>query len=391
MAVTINHQTNDISATSGSLTIDGAAVGGGGGGGGTIFDAVSGASQTLDVGSADFFYAGTLTADTTVSFSNVPTEAKWTYTFEGGVVSAYSIDTAFYDNIFFSIASQEVGPTGIFFKPDGTKMYVLGNVSDSVHQYSLSTAWDISTASYDSVSFSVSNQEGSAQDLFFKSDGTKMYIVGFFNKTIYQYTLSSAWDVSSASYDSVGFSVNSQDSTPFGFFIKPDGTKMYVMGATNDAVFQYSLSSAWDMSTASYDTVSFSISSQELNPQTLFFKSDGTKFYVLGYGNDTIFQYSLSTAWDMTTASYDGIAFGVLSQDASPSGLFFKSDGTKFYVLGPSADAVFQYSSVVSTSVTLPASVQNPPKKPYGPNRVTYDFFTSDGGTNVYLIGEGVL
>lgn len=31
MAITINHQTNDISATSGSLTIDGAAVGGGGG------------------------------------------------------------------------------------------------------------------------------------------------------------------------------------------------------------------------------------------------------------------------------------------------------------------------------------------------------------------------
>ena len=31
MSVTINHQTNDISATSGSLTIDGAAAGGGGG------------------------------------------------------------------------------------------------------------------------------------------------------------------------------------------------------------------------------------------------------------------------------------------------------------------------------------------------------------------------
>ena len=30
MAITVNHQTNDISATSGSLTIDGAAVGGGG-------------------------------------------------------------------------------------------------------------------------------------------------------------------------------------------------------------------------------------------------------------------------------------------------------------------------------------------------------------------------
>ena len=35
MALTINHQTNDISATSGSVTIDGAAPGGGATGGGT--------------------------------------------------------------------------------------------------------------------------------------------------------------------------------------------------------------------------------------------------------------------------------------------------------------------------------------------------------------------
>jgi hypothetical protein len=34
MSITINHQTNDLSATSGSLTIDGAAVGGGATGGG---------------------------------------------------------------------------------------------------------------------------------------------------------------------------------------------------------------------------------------------------------------------------------------------------------------------------------------------------------------------
>ena len=36
MSLSINHQTNDISASSGSMTIDGAAVGGGGGGGGAM-------------------------------------------------------------------------------------------------------------------------------------------------------------------------------------------------------------------------------------------------------------------------------------------------------------------------------------------------------------------
>ncbi len=35
MSLTINHQTNDISATSGSVTIDGASIGGGATGGGS--------------------------------------------------------------------------------------------------------------------------------------------------------------------------------------------------------------------------------------------------------------------------------------------------------------------------------------------------------------------
>jgi hypothetical protein len=36
-------------------------------------------------------------------------------------------------------------------------MYIVGNTS-SVYQYTLSTAFDVSTASYDSVSFSVSSE-----------------------------------------------------------------------------------------------------------------------------------------------------------------------------------------------------------------------------------------
>ena len=38
-------------------------------------------------------------------------------------------------------------------------MYVVGSSLDTVYQYALSTAWDVSTASYDSVSLSVSSQD----------------------------------------------------------------------------------------------------------------------------------------------------------------------------------------------------------------------------------------
>ena len=46
-----------------------------------------------------------------------------------------------YDNKSFSFASQENNPMGITFSGDGTKANVAGTASNTVYQYSLSTAW----------------------------------------------------------------------------------------------------------------------------------------------------------------------------------------------------------------------------------------------------------
>jgi len=67
---------------------------------------------------------------------------------------------------------------------------------------------------------------------------------------------------------------------------------MYVCGIRNYTVYQYSLSSVFDVSTASYDSVSFSVAAQLSNPRSFTFKSDGSKMYVVGVNNDTIYQYS---------------------------------------------------------------------------------------------------
>jgi hypothetical protein len=116
---------------------------------------------------------------------------------------------------------------------------MVGTGSDSVHQYSLSTAFDLSTASYDSVSFSVSGQDTSPTSIAFNNDGTKMYVVGVSNDRVHQYSLSTAFDLSTASYDSVIFSVNSQDPSPYGIAFNTDGTKMYMIGISSDSVYEY--------------------------------------------------------------------------------------------------------------------------------------------------------
>ena len=120
---------------------------------------------------------------------------------------------------------------------------------------------------------------------------------------------------------------------------------MYIIGTTNKKVYQYSLSTAWDLSTASYDSEDFSVSSQDTSPYGIAFKSDGSKMYMVGGGNDKVYQYSLSTAWDLSTASYDSVSFSVSSQDTFPCGIAFKSDGTKMYMVGSANDKVYQYST----------------------------------------------
>lgn len=255
----------------------------------------------------------------------------------------WDLSTASYDGVSFSVASENA-PNSIAFKSDGTKMYMLGATVDSVYQYTLSTAWDLSTASYDSISFAVGSEDGLPRGLAFKDDGTKMYMLGDANDSVYQYTLSTAWDVSSASYDSVSFSVGSEEGSYGEIFFKSDGTKMYTVGFGNDTVFQYSLSTAWDLSTASYDTVSFSVAGQETSPFAMAFKVDGAKMYIGGNTNNNVYQYSLSTAWDLSTASYDSISFSVASEDNTLFGVAFKDDGTKMYIVGRTNNTIYQYS-----------------------------------------------
>src|SRR6056297_1306662 len=84
-----------------------------------------------------------------------------------------------------------------------------------------------------------------------------------------------------------------------------------------------SLTTPYIFSSASYDSVSFDVSSEDTDPRSLAFNDDGTKFYVLGRTNDTIFQYSLSVAYDMSTASYDSVSFDVSGEDTQPYSLAF--------------------------------------------------------------------
>jgi len=303
---------------------------------------------------------------------------------DGDAVDEYNLSTAwdvstavYYQD--FSVSDQDTLPTGVFFKPDGLKMYMTGYGGDSVYEYNVGTAWDVSTAVY-SQNFSVSARELTPQGLFFKSDGLKMYTMGYDGKAIDEYDLSTAWNVSTAVYSQELY-VGAKERYLTDLFFKPDGLKIYTIGNYGGTVDGYDLETAWNISTAVYFE-EFIVGVKELVPLDLFFKPDGTKMYMIGSYGDIVNEYNLSIAWDVSTAVYFE-EFYVGTRDLSPEGLFFKPDGTKMYTIGSDGDTVDEYNLSIAWDVSSAVYSQefSVSSKETSPN----DLFFKPDGTVLFI------
>ncbi len=265
------------------------------------------------------------------------------------VSSGWSVDLSniTYDNVSYTIADNlDNTPYQIVFNDDGTKMYVMGGNNDRVLTYPLSTSFDLSTISALSGLFTVSSQETGPTSLAFNTDGTKMYILGYGSANIHQYTLSTPFQVnaSSVSYDNVSFSVSNQELYPMNLVFNTDGTKMYVNGFDN-TIYEYALTTAFDVSSASFNNASFSGATEATGLYGFRFNQDGTKMYWISNQSDAVYQYSLATAFDVSTTSYDNVSYSILSEDRETLDLVFSNDGTKMYISGSHSDTVYQYST----------------------------------------------
>ncbi len=270
-----------------------------------------------------------------------------TLTVSNGATSNSITGASFVDS--FDLSSQESNPQGVAFNEDGTKMFIVGRDGDEVNEYTLSTGYDVSTASYDS-NFSVASQDTIPQDIVFNADGTKMFILGEGNGAVYAYNLSTGFDVSTASFIN-NFSVASQENSPQGLAFNNDGTKMFITGGGGRDVNEYTLASAFNTATASF-VDSFDISSQDTLPNGLVFNSDGTKMFVTGNQGNDINEYTLSTGFDVSTASFVG-NISVSSQDTTPGGIKFNNDGTKLFMVGVAGADINEYT------LTTPFSLVN--------------------------------
>ena len=148
--------------------------------------------------------------------------------------------------------------------------------------------------------------------LTFNNDGTKMYTVKADNENthldaVIEHILTTPYDISTATVNNtkiVHRGGNKLHHLPTQAVFNNDGTKMFVVNHIGAlSVDYYSLSTAFDISTATFDD-EFDISSVEGRANTIAFNNDGTRMFIAGVGNNTqvrIHEYSLSTGFDLSS------------------------------------------------------------------------------------------
>jgi hypothetical protein len=247
------------------------------------------------------------------------------------------------------------------FKPDGTRLYLTGDTSDTISQYDLTNAWDISTITnlkkLNINSSTNPNYIGTSRALIgldFSYDGKKMYHTDFNgnNLKVFEYNLTEAWNVQSA-ICSVGdfydLTTSSDETVPTGVTFNKDGNFMYITGNVRDNIMQYELSTPWKVSTASLirskslRPAGFGV---QFNPQSPVFSYDGKKLLVIdartGVTIDRIVHYSLSEAWNVATLNESEIY--TIEGNVTMNALELSAKGDSVFLVDIVSDNYLEYA-----------------------------------------------
>lgn len=284
------------------------------------------------------------------------------------------------------------------FGNGGLDFYVTWS-GDYVRHYTLTQPYDMSTATLEGSTWTVGAYESAIYAIDISPDGKYFYTVGTDRDTISIFTLTGTPFNLGSSTPIFGYEMQDQyfndpmseadpsDNLTRSFEFGNNGTKLYTCGYGTDVINQYTLSTAYKVDTATRDGGYDMTGDGAATPEGLRWKPDGTKFFVTDRGSPArVVEYSVSNAWDVTTGTVtEGTNFSVSSYETYPMDVAFNSDGTRMYVIGSSGDDIIEYSLSVgydlSSTVTYVGTSGNlgGPTSPAG-----FDF--SPDGTKLAVV-----
>ena len=232
-------------------------------------------------------------------------------------------------------------PMAIAFNPSGTKMFVVGMSQNKIFEFDLTTGFDVSTATKNSNVCSFIGLADDAVDIDFNSDGTKLFLVDVDGTeddehAIEEFNLTTAYDVSTCVHANEHFL---DEFKLVGIEFNASGTKLFIFDETGGSslIKQYSLNSPYNLSnptlqkqsTGTSDTTYEAI---EDSPKGFAFSSDGSKMFMTGRDREEVQEFNLSTPFDLSSVSRTN-AYGISGQIESVGGISFSDDGLKMFVL----------------------------------------------------------
>ena len=240
------------------------------------------------------------------------------------------------------LSAQDSAMSDLFITDDGLGLYAVGNSNNLVYQYTLSTAFDITSTVF-IRSFDPTTDDDDVRGITFNPDLTKMFLTGDENENIYEYTLSVAGDISTTG-TAVTFNVSGQSTNPRGIAFNFDGSKLFMTSSAGTIVghIEYELSTEYDLSTALYSGGNFSQSGSI--PQDVEISNDGLILYTLIQSGTLVQAFELTEADDITTATTPFSTFSVGDQEATPNGFYINRQFDKLYVTGSTSNDVYGYS-----------------------------------------------
>tara|TARA_R110000868_G_scaffold41509_4_gene141815 strand:- start:4237 stop:6690 length:2454 start_codon:yes stop_codon:yes gene_type:complete len=312
-------------------TIDGATIGATTPAAGTFSGIVSGttASTQLNIKTS-------LALNTATTIKNDTNLSGWSYT-------GKTLD----------INTEQPVATGVYLADSGRKLYITGSNGDFIDRYELSTPYDVTSAGTKTVSGNVGDTN--PQDLVIADSGTKAYILGTQNDVIRHFTLGAGdadpYDITSWSLANA-VDITSTDNSPTGFDIKADGTKVWIVGTQNDSIYQFTMSTPFDISTIG-NLVTYDLTADNINnPTGISVSADGSRLHVLGQGGDDITRYDLSTAHSIASSSITRFNnFYVGFEGIAPQGLWIDESNKIVLVVDSTLNSVQQYTTDANTAV----------------------------------------
>jgi sugar lactone lactonase YvrE len=233
------------------------------------------------------------------------------------------------------------------------------------------------------------------KDVIFSADGQKMYTINDNQNRIRQYSLSTPWDISSATYGTNAensYDASALDTTVNGLAINDSGNTFYVVGDINNKIYELRATTPYVVNSSNMTVptgASFNVSSEATVLHSVAFSSTGSKMFVLNKTPSEIFEYSLSTPWWVNTATYSTRSLSLVSEETGAHGMFFKPDGTRVYVVGSGGLTIDEYSLGTAWQIDTGLYVRSA-NSTFNSSRIPHGVaIKSDGSTLYAAVANG--